>query len=192
MLKCKTLFFSNTVRLTREGVDGGIESILGALGGDECMVCCGWINLTFFYQQDGCLWASLYPLSVLKDREPCANAATNHVSSRCRAAPFVGTTGWHLFIQKCGICVCSVEKRPPDSNVCCLWKMRIARSLIHTVCEWKCVSVRNCGGAVQLALAGFQRLPPALLHRKKRWRNSGFCTSSPVSTTAGLPRWCCR
>lgn len=67
-------------------------------------------------------------------------------------------------------------------------------SITNTNCVWMeaRVSVRNCGGAVQFALAGFQRLPPALLHRKKRWRNSGFCTSSPASTTAGLRRWCCR
>lgn len=142
-----------------------------------------WVDKhNLFLSAGWCLWASLYPLSVLKDREPCANAATNHVSSRCKPTPLVGSSSF-----KSVVFVYALWK---NSNVCCLWKMWIARSLIHTVCEWKRVCV--CGGAVQFALAGFQRLPPALPHRKKRWRSSGFCTSSPASTTAGLRRWCCR
>lgn len=104
-----------------------------------------------------CLWASLYPLSVLKDREPCANAATNHVSSRCGPTPLVGSSSFKSVVF--------VYAPWKNSNVCCLWKMWIARSLIHTVCEWKRVCV--CGGAVQFALAGFQRLPPCSASQEK-------------------------
>lgn len=42
-------FFQIQSGLWGRGVDGGIESLLSVLGGNECMVCCGWVKNDLFF-----------------------------------------------------------------------------------------------------------------------------------------------